>query len=234
MDAIILAAGRGERLRPLTDRAPKPLIMLHGQALIELHILRLAQSGINNIVVNLAHLGQLIEQQLGNGEHYGVNIQYSHETHGALETAGGIIQALPKLGGQTFLAVNADIVCDFNFKQLRRLAVHKKQLASLVMVPNPAQHPDGDFNVEGNFLINSPSKNSNRMTFSGIGLYERSLFDSVKHGKRPLAPMLHTAIEAGKISSLEHHGIWRDIGTLERLESARQDQQIQTYINSFS
>ena len=224
---MILAAGRGERMRPLTDRVPKPLLCAGGKSLIEYHLENLGQAGFDQIVINHAHLGQMIEAALGNGERYGVQIRYSHES-AALETAGGIANALPILkngaknnyGERPFLTVNADIYCEIDFSTLlpvmRRMQTRPDEdLAHLVLVDNPVHHPNGDFALHSGRVALS-GKNS--LTFSGIGIYQPKFFKDIVAGSvAKLAPLLLQAIAANKISGEHYQGVWVDVGTPERL-----------------
>lgn len=209
---MILAAGRGERMRPLTDHTPKPLLPAAGKALIEHTIEQLVEAGFNDIIINHAHLGQQIEQQLGNGSALGARIQYSPEA-AALETAGGIINALPLLGDEVFLVVNGDIATDFPFAELKNQSV---DLAHLVLVQNPEHHPQGDFGLDSSGLINDIG--SEKFTFSGIGLYHPNLFKKTSAGIRKLAPLLRQAITNHQVSGQLHTGFWMDIGTPQRLQ----------------
>lgn len=225
--ALILAAGRGERMRPLTDAVPKPLLRAGGKSLIEYHLENLARAGFVEIVINHAYLGQMIETALGNGERYGVRIRYSHEPV-ALETAGGITQALAILndgpknndGEQPFLTVNADIYCEIDFSILLPVLLHmqaspSEDLAHLVLVGNPSHHPGGDFDLDSG-RVAIPGRDS--LTFSGIGIYQPRLFNDVLPGSAAkLAPRLRRAIAAGKISGEYYGGVWMDVGTPERL-----------------
>lgn len=215
MKAMILAAGRGERLRPLTEHCPKPLLPVGSEPLIGHHLRRLAAAGFSEVVINLAHLGEQIEQQLGDGSRYGLQIRYSWERNGALESAGGIHQALPLLGPEPFLLVNGDIFTDYPFAQLRRPLTG---LAHLVLVNNPVQHPDGDFVLHADGQL---ANDGARLTYSGIGVYSPRLFDGMAAGKAPLAPLLRAAIAAQQISGEHYPGLWIDVGTVERLEQAR-------------
>ena len=211
MRAMILAAGRGARMRPLTDHTPKPLLEVGGKPLIVWHIERLAQAGISELVINHAYLGQQIEQALGDGSRWQVQIQYSAE-HTALETAGGIAKALPLLGDQPFLVVNGDVFTDIDYAAT---SLSAGKLAHLVMVDNPEQHAEGDFSLQDGLVKQSAD---NRMTFSGIGVYHPDLFKSVRSGDTAkLAPLLISAMEPGLVSGQHHTGIWHDIGTPERL-----------------
>lgn len=217
MRAMILAAGRGERMRPLTDALPKPLLEAGGRPLIVRHIERLVCAGIREIVVNHAHLGWKIEQALGDGARYGARIAYSPEPE-ALDTAGGIANALPLLGGSPFAVVNGDIACDYDFARLVPIAAmmpSRALLAYLVLVPNPPHHAGGDFALhEGR--IAQPS--GARLTFSGIGVYLPELFAAIPRGsKAKLAPLLREAIRAGQVGGELHQGLWVDVGTPERL-----------------
>ena len=211
MRAMLLAAGRGERMRPLTDDTPKPLLRIGGQTLIEHHIHALAQANITELVINHAHLGEQMVQALGDGDAYGVNIQYSPETGAALETGGGIFNALPLLGDAPFIVVNADIWTDYSFTGLPHDPVG---LAHLVMVDNPEHHPGGDFSLSNGQL----SRQGPRMlTFSGIGVYRPTLFAGCTAGAFPLAPLLRDAMDKEAVSGEYFTGRWFDIGTPERL-----------------
>ncbi|GAB6139332.1 nucleotidyltransferase family protein [Methylosoma difficile] len=212
MKAMILAAGRGERMRPLTDHTPKPLLPVLGKPLIVYTLEQLAAAGFTDIVINYAHLGQQIEQQLGNGQQFGVSIAYSPETE-ALETAGGIVNALPLLGNEPFLVVNGDIATDFPFANLHKQTV---DLAHLVLINNPEHHPEGDFGLteDGKLLATAAQK----YTFSGIGLYHPDLFKDTPPGKSKLAPLLRQAMNNGQVSGQHFQGFWMDIGTPERLQ----------------
>ncbi|MDD1631059.1 MAG: nucleotidyltransferase family protein [Methylococcaceae bacterium] len=213
MKAMILAAGRGERMRPLTDYIPKPLLPVAGKTIIEHTINQLISEGFNDIIINHAHLGQQIEDHLGNGQQYGANIQYSPEGDQALETAGGIINALPLLGDEVFLVVNGDIATDFPFAELKNLTI---DLAHLVLVDNPEHHPQGDFGLDntGKVIENCREK----LTFSGIGLYRPELFSNTPPGSSKLGPLLRQAIANQRVSGQKFAGFWMDIGTPERLQ----------------
>jgi len=214
MKAMILAAGRGERMRPLTDTVPKPLLKVRGRPIIEWTIERLARAGIVELVINHSHLGALIEAALGDGSRLGVSIRYSPEKE-ALETAGGIAKALPLLVPGPFVAVNGDILCDFDFATLRGRELGG-DLAHLVLVANPAHHPDGDFALRGEDVRDDGAP---RWTFSGIGLYRPELFESVRPGdKAKLAPLLRAAMARGLVTGEIYRGEWHDIGTPERLD----------------
>ncbi len=216
MRAMILAAGRGERMRPLTDHVPKPLLPVGGRALIEHHLQAFAAAGIRSVVINHAWLGDKIEAQLGDGRQYGLHILYSPEGQTALETAGGIRLALPLLGDAPFLVVNGDVLTDFPFAcLLQRLQMDKT--AHLVLVPNPPQHPQGDFAVQqGNACVEGTDK----YTFSGIALYRPEFFRDVPPGAQKLAPFLRAAMQRGDVSAELYQGYWADIGTPQRLADA--------------
>jgi len=213
MKALILAAGRGERLRPLTDHAPKPLLEAGGRPLIEHTIIALARAGFTGLVVNLAHLGGQIQSCLGDGSRLGVAIAYSHEGEEALETGGGIHHALPLLGEGPFLVVNGDLATDYPFA---RLHARPEGLAHLVLVENPAHHPRGDFALQGDGTLSATGEP--RHTFSGIGVYRPELFAACQPGKFPLAPLLREAMPKGLVSGELYQGFWMDIGTLGRLQ----------------
>lgn len=212
MKCMILAAGLGTRMRPLTDKTPKPLLKVGGIPLILWHIERLAHDGFTDIVINIAHLGYLIPEALGDGSEWGVNITYSDEQEeGALESAGGIVKALPLLGDEPFLVINGDIWTDYDFQDHRKLA--DGILAHLVLVPNPEHNTEGDFALEDNKVADAK-----QYTFSGIGYYSPKLFEGVPYGKSALAPLLRAAMKEGKVTGELYEGEWLDIGTPERLE----------------
>ncbi len=210
---MILAAGRGERMRPLTDQRPKPLLEVRGKPLIERHVERLAQAGIERIVINLAWLGSMIRDYLGDGSRHGVAIAYSEEAPRALETAGGIFRALPKLTPGAFLVVNGDIYTDFPFE---RAALAPERDAHLVLVPNPPQHPVGDFGLEAGLALPSAAV---RYTFSGIAVYRAQFFADCVDGVFPLKPLMLRSMAAERCSAELYAGIWEDIGTVERLQA---------------
>lgn len=216
MIAMILAAGRGERLMPLTRHTPKPLIKVQGVALIEHAINACKRAGITEIVVNVSYLSECIKTYLGDGSAFDVKIHYSEETDGALETAGGIIKALPLLGGSPFVVINSDVICDYDLSQL---SLPKESLAHLVLVDNPAHNPEGDFSLT-NKQISIEDKNS--LTFAGIGIYHPELFKPYQQqmGKLALYPLLKSAISTQQLSGEYHSGQWQDVGTPERLEQA--------------
>jgi MurNAc alpha-1-phosphate uridylyltransferase len=233
MMAMILAAGRGERMRPLTDHTPKPLLQAGGKALIAWHIENLVRAGIHELVINHAHLGAQIETALGDGSRFGAHIQYSSEGK-ALETAGGIAYALPLLGDQPFAVINGDIYCDYDFANLQVRADALKgngDAAHLVLVSNPPQHPNGDFGLADSRVSDPQSSvlspRSSTLTFSGIGIYRPQLFADIPRGSiAPLAPLLRTQIALGKVSGEHHQGLWVDVGTVQRL--AELDRQLST------
>ena len=220
MIAMILAAGRGERMRPLTDRIPKPLLKAGGKPLIVWHIENLVRAGIREIVINHAHLGGQIEKALGDGRRFGAEIRYSAEAS-ALETAGGIANALPLLGDSPFAVINGDIYCDYDYAQLHKRAaalIAKGDTAHLVLVDNPVHHPKGDFCLQADRIIPSSNPLQAQLTFSGIGLYSPAMFCGIQRGsKASLAPLLREQIALGRIGGEHHRGIWVDVGTPERL-----------------
>ena len=213
MKAMILAAGRGERMRPLTDSLPKPLLEVRGKPLIVWHIEKLVKNGFKEIIINIAHLGYKIPEHLGDGAKYGVKIYYSDEQEsGALESAGGIKKALTLLGDAPFLVVNGDIFCEYDFNADFDLRGRK---AHLILVPNPAHNTEGDFGLEHNLVVNESQV---MYTFSGIGYYDPSLFENVKLQKSPLAPLLRKAIDKCEVSGEVFKKLWHDIGTPQRLK----------------
>lgn len=217
MKAMILAAGLGTRMRPLTDHTPKPLLVAGGKPLIVWHIEKLARAGFHDIVINLAWLGWKIPQTLGDGSRWHVRLYYSDEQHeGALETAGGIIKALPLLGEKPFLVINGDVWCDYDCLPFTLV---QNDLAHLVLVNNPSHNPSGDFAVENGRVSDTGEP---RYTFSGIGYYHPKLFAGLAYGKQPLAPLLRAAMRNGQVSGEVFTGDWRDIGTPERLEELDQ------------
>jgi MurNAc alpha-1-phosphate uridylyltransferase len=214
---MILAAGRGERLRPLTDRIPKPLLPVHGKPLIEYHLERLAQAGVGRIVINLAWLGRMIREALGDGSRFGVRIDYSEEAPHALETGGGIFRALPLLGEGTFLVLNGDVFTDYPFA---RAGLAPGRDAHLVLVPNPPQHPRGDFGLHAGLAVADAGV---RYTFSGIAVYRREFFAGCTDGVFPLKPLLLRSMAAGRCSAEIFHGLWQDVGTVERLQALNEE-----------
>ena len=223
MKAMILAAGRGERMRPLTDHCPKPLLPAGGKPLLQWHIEALAAVGITNIVINHAHLGQQIENHFGDGSTLGVQLSYSPETT-ALETAGGIRKALSLLGEEPFVVINGDVACDWPVAKVLQIAAGwvPGQLAHLVMVPNPAHNLKGDFALQGG-VVKQAEVDNVAFTFSGIGVYHPDLFSSLQIDEvAKLAPLLRQAMAAGKVQGELFGGFWMDIGTPERLEQLDQ------------
>jgi len=213
MKAMILAAGFGNRMRPLTDHTPKPLLEVAGKPLIVYHIEKLIEVGFSEIIINIAHLGQMIPTALGDGSKWDVKITYSDEQEeGALESLGGIVKALPLLGKETFLVVNGDVWCDYTFDA--SLSLNNK-LAHLVLVDNPDHNLKGDFALEG---LSVKCEGNDKLTFSGIGYYSPTLFKDQPYGSASLAPLLREAMDLGKVSAEHYKGVWRDIGTPERLQ----------------
>ena len=223
MRAMILAAGRGERMRPLTDTCPKPLLKVGSEPLIGWHLRRLKAAGIEEIVINHAWLGQQIEETLGNGAAYGVSIAYSAEGVQGLETAGGIATALPLLGEEPFLVINGDVLTDIDFTlasaQAAKLSAEQR-LAYLWLVQNPAHNPKGDFVLQTDGAVLSTGAGE-ALTFSGMGVYHPALFhDTPPKQAAKLAPLLRAAMEVGKVQGVKHEGLWLDVGTVERLAEA--------------
>jgi N-acetyl-alpha-D-muramate 1-phosphate uridylyltransferase len=211
--AMILAAGRGERLRPMTDTTPKPLLRVRGRPLIERHVMGLVRAGVERIVINLSWLGAQISEYLGDGARYGAAIVYSDEQPHALETAGGIIRALPQLGRAPFAVVNGDIYTDFPFETL---GLAPDRDAHLVLVPNPPQHLRGDFGLERGMAL---ADAASRYTFSGIAMYRDAFFAGCADGVRPLKPMLLRCMAVKRCSAELYTGAWEDVGTPERLQA---------------
>lgn len=211
MKAMILASGHGERMRPLTDKTPKPLLEAGGKPLIQYHIEALGAAGVHEIVINHARLGGMFEARLGDGHAFGVEITYSAEGAHPLETGGGIKQALPLLGQDPFIVVNGDIYTDFDF---RRLPARPRGWAHIILVESPPHHPRGDFALDGNRVSDIGAA---RYTFSGIGLYTPELFRDSPGGAFPLAPLLRQAMGQDRVTGEIHGGVWFDIGTPERL-----------------
>lgn len=222
---MILAAGRGERMRPLTDHTPKPLLAVGGKPLIVWHIERLAAAGLRDLVINHAHLGSQIEAALGDGSRFGVRIHYSPENP-ALETAGGIANALHLLGDAPFAVINGDIYCDYDVAQLPPHAAAlaaRNDAAHLVLVNNPPQHPKGDFFLHAGRVLPTNDQrlttDGSQLTFSGIGIYQPALFHTIPRGSAaPLAPLLREQIALGRVSGEHHRGHWVDVGTPQRLQ----------------
>ncbi len=230
MRALILAAGFGTRMRPLTDITPKPLLDAGGKPLIVWHLERLAAIGVQDVAINTAHLAERFPQVLGDGSRWGLRIHYAHEGTTPLETGGGMLHALPWLGEAPFLAVNGDIWCDFD---LARLDTEPRGLAQLVMVDNPPHHPEGDFHLAPDARLHESG--SPHLTFAGIGIYRPSLLASWRKvigdtaGSRsapprfPLAPLLRAAMRDGAVDGMHHRGRWTDVGTPQRLSALDRD-----------
>lgn len=214
MKAMILAAGRGERMRPLTDHLPKPLLPVAGKALIQYQIEALAAVGIRQLVVNHAWLGQVLTEQLGSGQQFGVSIDYSDEGACGIETAGGIKKALPLLGDQPFIVINGDVFTDYPYAELEA-KLTEQTLAHLVLVPNPLQHPDGDFGIDAQGYALPAAEQ--RFTFSGIAIYRPEFFAEVGAGPQKLAPYLRHFMQQQRVTAELYSGVWHDIGTPERL-----------------
>ena len=210
MKAMILAAGRGERMRPLTDLLPKPLLAAGGKPLIVHHIEKLAAAGVTQLVINHAWLGHKLVAALGDGSALGVSIHWSAE-ESALETAGGIVQALPLLGSEPFLVINGDTWLDLDYRALVNQPLGD-DLAHLWLVPNPPQHPQGDFSLQAGRVLDTPA-----LTFSGVGLYHPAAFAGLPCGARKLAPLLRDWMALGRVGGSLLAGEWRDIGTVDRL-----------------
>jgi MurNAc alpha-1-phosphate uridylyltransferase len=226
MKALILAAGRGERMRPLTDHTPKPLLCAGGKPLIVWHLERLRESGWREVVINHAHLGEQIEDALGDGSRFGLSIAYSPEPPGALETAGGIANALDLLGDAPFLVVNGDFWCDWDFRRALALA-ERQPLAHLVFVDNPPQHTDGDFCLEGETVRYASSGIGPTLTYAGTGVFSPAFFADVPRGAvMKMRPLLDAAIAQGNVTGEHHAGGWVDVGTPGRL--AELDRQLRS------
>jgi MurNAc alpha-1-phosphate uridylyltransferase len=213
MKAMLLAAGRGERLRPLTDTLPKALVRVGGRPLIAWHLEALARAGVREAVINLSWLGDQLRAALGDGASFGVRIHYSEEGPVPLETGGGIFRVLPRLGPGPFLVVNADVFCDVDFGAL---ALEADAHARLVLITNPPHHPRGDFGLEGEFVVR---RDRDRFTYSGIGVYRPEFFAGCEPGRFPLLPLLNRAIDARLVRGQLHRGSWCDVGSPERLAS---------------
>jgi MurNAc alpha-1-phosphate uridylyltransferase len=208
---MLLAAGRGERMRPLTDHTPKPLLPVADKPLIVWHLELLAAAGVQKVIINLAHLGHQIEERLGNGSQWGLQIYYSQEGQGqALETGGGICKALPLLGDSPFIVINGDVFTEFDYTNLK---LPEGSLAHLILVDNPNHNPEGDFCLTGNKV---QSRGSSKLTFSGIGIYHPRLFHDCQPIPFPLAPLLRKQMPGGTITGEHYPGYWLDVGTPER------------------
>lgn len=220
---MVLAAGRGERMRPLTDHTPKPLLQAGGKPLIFWHLERLSRAGFRRVIINHAHLGEQIETAVGTGSRWALEVRFSPETQ-ALETAGGIANALPLIDADAFAVVNADIYADYDYAILRsrcnQISASPAVRAHLVLVDNPAHHRSGDFALSGGKVNDHGTP---RLTFSGLGAYRRDLFRDVLPGaKQPLAPLLRAAMSRGEVTGEHFRGRWYDIGTPERLHALEQ------------
>jgi len=215
MKAMILAAGRGERMRPLTDTTPKPLLEVNGKSLIQRNIDALHRAGVDQFVINTAWLGAQIRAAIGDGSASGVSVVYSDEGAHALETGGGVKKALPLLGDEPFWLVNGDVLCDYGFSKQQ---LSENTLAHLILIPNPEHNPDGDFGVADTKLIGNPGPGTETYTFAGISLLHPELIQG--DGEFPLAPLLRDAADQGKVTAEVHRGLWMDIGTPERLKVA--------------
>jgi N-acetyl-alpha-D-muramate 1-phosphate uridylyltransferase len=211
MKAMLLAAGRGERMRPLTDTLPKPLLMAGGRPLIAWHLAALARAGIREVVINLSWLGEKLRAALGDGTGFGVSISYSEEGPVALETGGGILRALPLLGPDPFLVVSGDVWTDID---LARVQLEPDALAHLVLIPNPAHHPRGDFGLERGWVVN---RDSDRLTYGNVGIYRPQFFAGFADGRFPLIQPLRRGIEARQVRGELFRGQWCDVGTPQRL-----------------
>ncbi|MGB6485593.1 MAG: nucleotidyltransferase family protein [Steroidobacteraceae bacterium] len=209
---MLLAAGRGERLRPITDIVPKPLVAIAGKPLIVYHLEALARADVRDVVINLSWLGEKIRATLGDGSRYGVRIAYSEEGPVPLETGGGIHRALPLLGPNPFLVINSDVWTDMDFSRVPTLEEGAE--ARLLLAPNPPHHPRGDFGLEGDFVV---AGEADRFTYTGIGVYRSELFAGCAPGKFPLLPLLKRAIAARRLRGKVYRGEWLDIGSPERL-----------------
>ena len=213
MKAMILAAGSGTRMQPLTAHLPKPLLSVGGKPLIVWHLERLKRNGFQEVVINIAWLGYKIPEVLGNGEQFGLSIEYSDEQgEAALETAGGIIKALPILGAEPFLVINGDIWCDYEYRPISPL--HGSDLAHLILVDNPTHNPNGDFLLKSGRVY---SDGISQLTFAGIAYYHPDFFKQQSYGKQALLPIMREAMAQGHVSGEHHKGVWQDIGTPERL-----------------
>jgi MurNAc alpha-1-phosphate uridylyltransferase len=210
MKAMVLAAGRGERLRPLTDHTPKPMLKVRGQPLIHRHLAALAHAGFEDVVINLSWLGAAIREGVGDGSHFGLRVRYSQEPPGALEAGGGICEALPLLGTEPFLVVNGDVYTDIDFARLR---IGDNALAHLVLVPNPEHHPRGDFVLQDGEVREGDAP---RLTYAGVGIYRPEMFAQCARGRFPLLPLLRGAIAERRLHGERHEGLWVDVGSPER------------------
>lgn len=214
MKAMVLAAGRGERMGALTAMQPKPLLAVGDRSLIEHHVVRLAASGVEEIVINLSYRGSEIRKRLGDGSRFGVAIEYSEEGEPPLETGGGIVHALPLLGRDPFVLVNSDVYTDFDF----RVLVERPRVPTLVLVPNPTHNARGDFGLDAAGFVSAAPPLS---TYAGVAIFDPRWFAELAPGRRPLKPVLDAAIARRELEGLKFSGLWLDVGTPERLEQAR-------------
>jgi MurNAc alpha-1-phosphate uridylyltransferase len=214
---MILAAGRGERLRPLTDSTPKALVEVRGQSLLERHLQAMSDAGVASVVINLGWLGEQIAERIGSGADYGLNVIYSPEDDGILETGGGIHRALPMLGNEPFLVVNADIFTDM---PMPGTDLDEQTLGKLILVPTPTHKAHGDFDVVDGRLRNAAEP---QLTFSGVAIYRPEFFANCKAGRFSVAPLLRAAADANQLAASEYSGTWVDVGTIERLEALNSD-----------
>jgi MurNAc alpha-1-phosphate uridylyltransferase len=220
MKAMILAAGRGERMRPLTDSCPKPLLKVNGKALIDYHLESLALCGIHEVVINTAWLGQQVTTHVGDGSRWGLNIQFSHEGWPALETGGGIFNALPLLGNEPFLVINGDVFTSWRLTSPQLpMQWRSESLVHLILVPNPSHHPRGDFGLSDHVLTENASE---QFTYSGIGFFHPLLFSGCRGGAFKLAPLLYGAVHKNRATGELFSGNWSDVGTPERLASLQE------------
>jgi MurNAc alpha-1-phosphate uridylyltransferase len=216
MRAMLLAAGRGERLRPLTDKVPKALVEVHGQSLLERHLENIRDAGIEDVVINLGWLGEKVRERIGSGADYGLNVAYSDEGDNILETGGGIHKALHLLGSDPFLVVNADIYTDM---PVPNVALPEDALGHLVLVPSPDYREAGDFDLEDGLVRNGETPS---LTFSGFSVYRPEFFDGCEAGRFSIVPMLREAADDGRLRGSMYAGLWADVGTPERLEAAHE------------
>jgi len=221
MKAMILAAGRGSRMRPLTDNQPKPLLPVAGKPLLAYHLEKLAEAGVNEVVINHAWHGKQIENFVGDGSEWGLQVSLSAEPEGGLETAGGIIKALPLLGDEPFWVINSDIWTDWNYQDLPT-HLEDEELGHLIMVDNPVHHSDGDFAIENGRLVNEVEAGQQTKTFSGVGLYRKQLLAPYPEGKQALKPFFDQAIKQKQLTASCRDGFWTDVGTPERLHQLNQ------------
>ena len=217
MKAMILAAGRGERLRPLTDTVPKALVEVRGRSLLERHLETVHNAGIEDVVINLGWLGEQVQERIGSGFAYGLNVAYSDEGDHVLETGGGIHNALPLLGPEPFLVVNADIFTDMPVPDV---TLGESSLGHLVLVPSPAYRDSGDFNLENGRIRNGDSP---LLTFSGVSMYRPEFFAGCEAGRFSIVPLLRAAADNGRLQGSFYDGLWSDVGTPERLEAANEE-----------